>query len=99
MEKEIDLYKGYYSDNQFSSIADYLKFFQKQINELINKNFVVKKYEIRLSNLYMNHFFTILFETKIEEEKVKKFISSIQMEGDKIKYQIKGRYLFVQIFA
>lgn len=99
MEKEIDLYKGYYSDNQFSCIADYLKFFQEQINEIINENFVVKKYETRMSNLYINHFFTILFENKIEEEKVKKFISSIQMETDKIKYQIKGRYLFVQIFA
>lgn len=99
MEKEIDLYKGYYSDNQFSSIADYLKFFQEQINEKIKINFVVKKYEIRLSNLYMNHFFTILFEKDLDHEKVKKFISSIQMENDKIKYQIKGRYLFVQIFA
>lgn len=109
MEKEIDIYKGYYSDNQFSCIADYLKFFQEQINEIINENFVVKKYEMRMSNLYINHFFTILFENKhfftilfenkIEEEKVKKFISSIQMENDKIKYQIKGKYLFVQIFA
>lgn len=99
MEKEIDIYKGYYSDNQFSSIADYLKFFQEQINEIIEVKFIVKKYEIRMSNLYINHFFTILFENKIEEEKVKKFISSIQMENDKIKYQIKGKYLFVQIFA
>lgn len=99
MEKEIDIYKEYYSDNQFSCIADYLKFFQEQINEIINENFVVKKYEMRMSNLYINHFFTILFENKIEEEKVKKIISSIQMENDKIKYQIKGKYLFVQIFA
>lgn len=99
MEKEIDIYKGFYSDNQFSSITDYLKFLQEQINEIIEINFVVKKYEIRLSNLYMNHFFTILFEKELDNEKVKKFISSIQMEGDKIKYQIKGRYLFIQIFA
>lgn len=99
MEKERDIYKDYYNTMNFSCIADYLKIFEEKINSTIKIKFVVKKYEIKFNYIFANHFFTIMFEKDLDHEKVKKFISKIEFDGEKIRYQIKGRYLFVQIFV
>lgn len=99
MEKEIDIYKGYYNKINFSSIADYLKIVEEKINKTIKINFFVKKYEIKFDHIFARHFFTIMFEKNFDNEKVKKFISKIEFDGEEIRYQIKGRYLFLQIFV